>query len=347
MQVHTFGWLMNQAFHVFTLGGVPVFVSFWYALLLVILTNNLGLETGMIWVAVVTFSILVHEFGHAAVARFYGLGPSVMLHGFGGLCFHQQAQRDTHAMQITAAGPAAGLTLGVVSLVVGLVAAPFVPAAYLPIASTVFSAMLFVNIGWSLLNLLPLYPLDGGQLFKLILHRFVDNRMRVERVVHGTGITLAVLGVIGFGSVGEYFMVIICLMLGAQNWQILQGEGSSGPVYNQFREAKSLLAEARQQLEVDPREAARLGHVVRATAGLPEELDRQAWEIIARGALRAGDVQTGHRVARHAVLTPELLGDRVTAYVEAGALDEARALAEEPLFKRLPASQRDPLLARL
>lgn len=113
-------------------------------------------------------SILWHELGHAVAARSFGLGPvEITLHGFGGLTFHSRSDRAWKDLVVTLAGPGAGLALGVASLAVLLL----LPLPGL--AGFVITQLVFVNIFWSLFNLLPMYPLDGGNALSAVLRIFV------------------------------------------------------------------------------------------------------------------------------------------------------------------------------
>src|ERR1043166_8856978 len=73
----------------------------------------------MIWVAVVFVSILIHELGHALVARAHGWQPWITLYGMGGLASYQPTRHDTRSqILISAAGPAAGFAFIAVILAI-------------------------------------------------------------------------------------------------------------------------------------------------------------------------------------------------------------------------------------
>ncbi len=172
----------------FRLFGVPVRVHpfFWVA------TLFLGMGGGpadpvrmLIWVAVVFVSILVHEFGHATLQRAYGGHPWITLYSFGGLASCNDCDRSPwRQIVISLAGPVAGFIFA--GIVVGILLGSghllgfelsWSPVNWLPFDLTyalqhnkygpvdlVVGDLLFVNIMWGLLNLLPVYPLDGGRI---------------------------------------------------------------------------------------------------------------------------------------------------------------------------------------
>ncbi len=112
------------------------------------------------WIGVVTVSVLLHELGHALAARRFGCKASIQLYAFGGLTSFTVSDQMTagRRMLISLAGPGAGFVAGGVVLLVA-------PLLDLPRESTsrwIVYQLLWVNLGWGALNLLPIMPLDGG-----------------------------------------------------------------------------------------------------------------------------------------------------------------------------------------
>jgi hypothetical protein len=74
---------MGGAYHLFTFVGVPVSVTPWFGILLLMFARGsahpIALSAG------ICVGVLVHEIGHALVARYLRRSPSIVLHGFGGL----------------------------------------------------------------------------------------------------------------------------------------------------------------------------------------------------------------------------------------------------------------------
>jgi Zn-dependent protease len=169
----------------FRLAGIPVRVHPLFWLLALFLGMNLPPSLLVIWIPVVFVSILVHEMGHAVVIRAYGWWPSILLYTFGGLAFYQQSRRDpVKQMLISLAGPAAGFALA--GLVVAVLYATGHPIKFEighslslvdweipPLENINLRALaeflLDVNIFWGLFNLLPIFPLDGGQFLREFL----------------------------------------------------------------------------------------------------------------------------------------------------------------------------------
>jgi stage IV sporulation protein FB len=110
-------------------------------------------------------SIIVHELGHALAGQRYGATPFIRLHGFGGVTFLPGTHFNrVQNIVVSAAGPIAGLSLGFLVLIISMLAAD--PPR---LASLAIRYGLFVNFVWTFLNLLPIQPLDGGQILGQIL----------------------------------------------------------------------------------------------------------------------------------------------------------------------------------
>jgi len=163
-----------------------------------------GLKDGVVRAAVILVSILVHELGHAVVARRLGLGPvGILLHGFGGLTASSRPPSPRQGLLMTAAGPGAGLLLAALSLA-GLLLLPAAEAG-----GAVLGEFFGVNLFWSLFNLVPLHPLDGGM---LLLHGLLALGVgpgRTASVVRWVSLASAV--VVGAWAVlsGWWFLLVV------------------------------------------------------------------------------------------------------------------------------------------
>ena len=154
----------------FRLLGFPVRVHPLFWLVSVIFGANaleaFGAPYLFIWVAVVFVSILVHELGHALVFRACGVGASVVLYSFGGLAvpWGHVAGR-WRRVGVSLAGPAAGFVLAALvwaSNYWGRWAGNLLEDGPTP-GWFFYRSMMFVNVAWGAVNLLPVLPLDGGR----------------------------------------------------------------------------------------------------------------------------------------------------------------------------------------
>src|SRR5258706_2065764 len=156
----------------FTVFGVPVRIasSFWLVAILFGLQGNDAAHPGrafggvLIWTATVFFSIMLHELGHALTARAFGARPAITLYMMGGLTRYEGGRMTrVQSGLISIAGPAVGLVLGF-AVLFGSRSFPLGPAT-----SEAVRDILWVNIGWSIINLLPVVPFDGGHILAAVL----------------------------------------------------------------------------------------------------------------------------------------------------------------------------------
>jgi Zn-dependent protease len=218
----------------FRLGPFPVAVdpSFW---LLGLMALSFGsLAAGLMLIAVMFASVLVHELGHALMAHRYGSPASIRLYALGGLTFHQPLPRRTQRIAVSLAGPFAGFALGLVALAAYLV----LPAQRPPLLGTFLSQMLWVNFGWGAINLLPVPPLDGGNVFA----EAVGPRRKLLAAQVGT-----IVGALAAVELGRRFGLFAAVMFGyfsvrcALTWFRLVAE----------RRLREQMEQAREQLWED------------------------------------------------------------------------------------------------
>ncbi len=248
----------------FRLLGIPVRISPWFWVVGVMF--NVGSEVPfqftLIWVGCIFASILVHEFGHGLTAKAFGYDSYIVLHGMGGVCASEgRRQSFGQRLAVLLMGPGAQfLLLGLVFLYaylawgLGLFADwylirealgfPYRPARIepnspfflfarrmsslgMPAVFTLFS-LVRINLLWALINLLPVWPLDGGQITQTVLDR--ADPVHGARRTHIVGmITAGAIAVYlasrleGLGGLsGDMFPVIFFGYFGLINYQALQ-----------------------------------------------------------------------------------------------------------------------------
>ncbi|MGH7162245.1 MAG: site-2 protease family protein [Planctomycetota bacterium] len=122
-------------------------------------TSNVPVSNTAVFCIAVVLSLLVHEFGHVfAVRRLLRKESMILLWGMGGLCVYEPGGRPGQRVAIALMGPAFEVALGAVAVAAWLWAPPAVPL----LRYFVF-CMVWINVVWVVLNLLPILPLDGGQ----------------------------------------------------------------------------------------------------------------------------------------------------------------------------------------
>lgn len=244
----------------FNLFGFPIRITWSFWLLALIFGYNLvqsiddaffqtspgPLPLLVLWSLAVLLSILVHELGHAFAFRLFGLHASVVLYHFGGLATPLSSRRPGGAMSplsglqniwIAAAGPAAQLLLAAV-VIVGVRLAGYevvgLPGyvAWIPGASGgeqisdvgLFSAVFFIvypSIHWAILNLAPVWPLDGGRIARELVLMFGGTTYHATLLSFCAGVGLALFAL----TSGQTFLAILFASLAASSYQLLSSTG--------------------------------------------------------------------------------------------------------------------------
>ena len=171
-------------------------------------------------------SILAHELGHALVIRHvFGASTAIILHGLGGVSIHDRpyyyrTPQRLGRIFISFAGPLAGFVLSGACLgclilfeVHELAGGNSYPGIFLRV-------LFLIGVFWGILNLMPVYPLDGGKIFREIC-LWVSPRHGME-VSAGISVVVAVLIAWLFLQRQEPFLTILFAVLAWQSIQALQ-----------------------------------------------------------------------------------------------------------------------------
>jgi stage IV sporulation protein FB len=220
----------------FRLAAVPVRVHPLFWLTTVLLASRLPPVFVLIWVAAVLISILAHEFGHALAIRYYGWRPRIILYGLGGLAAYEPTwHRTWPQVAISFAGPLAGFLLAAV--VAGVLAAtghdveinfddllsqPIRVFGFENVKLAVFVDFMFdVNILWGVINLLPIYPLDGGRISQELLNHFNPAEGTKQSLMISI-FTAAGMAVVMYFKLGDLYAGIFFALFAVMNYQLLQ-----------------------------------------------------------------------------------------------------------------------------
>ena len=239
----------------------------------------LGLLGGMF---VVFVSILVHELGHATVARLYGYQPEIVIEWFGG---HTQPNAPgpipwVKDVLLTFAGPLFGFLLGIASAVAFFaLGGQLEVRADAPLVHQLLFVFMAANILWAILNLMPVLPLDGGRISHAVLTRIFGR----HGVLFSQGIALLICaGLVAWGaSMNAPILAIFFALWGWQAVKLLMayfkgtggGQITPAPSDLVFAQAAALFhegkyAEARRaaeqalQKDTSREAAARLHHLL-------------------------------------------------------------------------------------
>lgn len=211
---------MNIEFRLFR---IPIRIHLWFwlmALWLWTLNSEEGWAGLVIWVLVVFQGILMHELGHALVGRAFGRQPRIELIALGGLTWWEQREPMSpgRSLVVSAAGPAVGIFIGSLALV--LMDVLRVPDPSL--ARYAFRSLIFVNLGWGVLNLMPVLPLDGGNIVASLMELVAPSRGRLLACY----VSFAVIGLLFAVTVTfkQYPATILLFLLAFSTYQAFRAE---------------------------------------------------------------------------------------------------------------------------
>jgi Zn-dependent protease len=218
----------------FTAFGVPVRFHFTF-LLLVAFLIMLGLEDGPSAIGDITFisslfaSVILHELGHAVVARHYGVKTiEIVMFPIGGVARLERTPPARKELWIAAAGPLvnlviAGILFGIAAFTKGSVAG--VETLVHPSEANLLERIAYGNLILALFNLLPAFPMDGGRILRSVLAIW-RSEDEATRIASRAGRTLAIaMGLYGLISM-QFMLIFIAFFVylgAAQEGQVAVG----------------------------------------------------------------------------------------------------------------------------
>jgi Zn-dependent protease len=241
------------------------------------------------WVVIVFVSVLVHELGHALASRAFGYRPSIALVWLGG---HTQPNapgpipwhRD---VLLTFAGPLFGLLLAVAAWGLRNAVAGQSPGAY-----AFFNWMMIANISWTVLNLMPVLPLDGGRISTALAMRLFGPRGFL--VAQGFAVLVS-MGVVALAiMVNQTFVAIFFALYGFQALRMMVDAFRATPGDEMTGPHAQTLAQARAALDAGQLEdARRLGvSVLEASEPAGQDAESRAHHLLGWVALKEGKGRT-------------------------------------------------------
>lgn len=247
------------------LGSIPLRIqgSFFLMALLLGLNEREPAKLAL-WVAIVLVSVVIHELGHALTGKAFGLSPRIELHGMGGLTFFNGGRAEIStgkSVAISLAGPFAGFAFAFA--VVAAQLAGLQPIH--PLAREAVRLLLWVNVGWGVFNLLPMLPLDGGNVLRSII-RAVTPR-HGEKIARGLSIAVAAGIALLAVQYKQWWVLYLGVLYGFQNVQAFRQAG-------QLRVDQTLADAIEKGYAAldrrEPKEAVRLLRPALATSASPE-----------------------------------------------------------------------------
>jgi len=211
----------------FKFAGVDVFLHWtWFVVAVYEISDRSGRYSGLIWYVTeylaLFFIVLMHEYGHALACRQVGgTANRIVLWPLGGVAFVSPPQRPGATLWSIAAGPLVNVALApILFAVVRMGRIAGMPAA-MPDSFALLRSLFYINLGLLLFNLLPIYPLDGGQILRSLLW-YVLGRARSLMVATVLGFA-GVAGLIALAVwLGEFWFGVLAVFILLNCWQGLR-----------------------------------------------------------------------------------------------------------------------------
>lgn len=186
----------------FRFSGVTVFLHWsWFLVALFEINSRAGHYSSIVWniaeYLCLFLIVLLHEFGHALACRHVGGAANrIVLWPMGGVAFVNPPPRPGATLWSIAAGPLVNVALVPVVLGLGLLSRWLGGMEAWPNLHLLLRAVWWMNLGLLAFNILPVYPLDGGQILRSLLW-FIIGRAR----------SLMAASILGFVGVAGFIVL--------------------------------------------------------------------------------------------------------------------------------------------
>jgi Zn-dependent protease len=191
--------LRQGSIHLFRVSGIEVFLHWsWFVVAIIEIGSRQGRYASLTWNALEYLAlfaiVLLHEFGHALACRQVGgKADTIMLWPLGGVAYVSPPSRPGAMLWSLAAGPLVNVALTPLLYASVLAAGSLGWAHAMPDAYRLLKMVFDINVVLLAFNILPIYPLDGGQILRSLLW-YVMGRARSLAVAT----VLGIVGAIGF-----------------------------------------------------------------------------------------------------------------------------------------------------
>lgn len=191
-------------------GRIPIniYPMFWFLIILLGWINSFSLLGTALWMLVILVSVLVHEYGHALTAMAFGQTAEISLVALGGVTQRKGKQLTLwQEFLVVLNGPVAGALLAMVAYwFMGHIGEHKTGNVW----SYVVAITFYANVFWTIVNLLPIHPMDGGRLLSIMMEAAFGMRgVRIALFISSVLALIASLGAFAINAIllGALFML--------------------------------------------------------------------------------------------------------------------------------------------
>ena len=169
------GSIRKGSVHLFRFAGIDVFLHWsWFLVAIFEINARSGRYSSVAWNAIEYLAlfaiVLLHEYGHALACRQVGgTADHIVLWPLGGVAYVDPPPRPGATLWSIAAGPLVNVVLLALVSIAGITGRNLGLWAAMPDLHALLRALWYINFGLLIFNLLPIYPLDGGQILRSLL----------------------------------------------------------------------------------------------------------------------------------------------------------------------------------
>lgn len=202
--------------------GVYIHWSFWLLPAWILLSAGGGLGgalASVLFVFAIFGCVVLHELGHALMARHFSVGTrDITLYPIGGVASLERIPRQpSHELAIALAGPAVNVVIAAALFVLLLVVGIGTQGLFFDFAGGSFLVnLLVVNVALVVFNMLPAFPMDGGRVLRAFLAMRLPYLRATEIAVRVGQAVAIVLGLVGLLTGGTLLFVALFVFLAAQ-----------------------------------------------------------------------------------------------------------------------------------
>lgn len=218
------------SFKIFTLAGIGVYVHWmWILVAVVSFQSRTHAYSSLVWNAAEYLSlfliVLIHEFGHQLACRSVGgQTHDIVLWFLGGVAYVSPPQRPGAQLWSIAAGPLVNVVLIPVLSVFVSIGSHLGWAENFPDLYKLIHNVWWINVGLLIFNMMPVYPLDGGQILRSLLWFPFGraNSLFIASIVGFIGLAalllLTALIFYGGDTVSAGWFALIAFFIGTRSW---------------------------------------------------------------------------------------------------------------------------------
>ena len=219
--------IRQGSIHLVRIAGIDLFLHWsWFLVAAYEIQDRAGRYSSLTWNVLEYLALFLivtlHEYGHALACRQVGgTSNQIVLWPLGGVAYVNPPPRPGATLWSLAAGPLVNVVLVPILLVAGTLSRSSGLAAAMPDAHALLRAVWIINLGLLIFNLLPIYPLDGGQILRSLLWYWLGRArsLMVATMVGFAGVAGLILLALWIHSV---WVGVICVFILMNCWSGLR-----------------------------------------------------------------------------------------------------------------------------